>query len=62
MAKKKKAAVLKVVLMTEDGYCYYTTRNNKNRTEKLAFRKYNPKTRKHEMIHEKKLAKSAKKI
>jgi ribosomal protein L33 len=62
MAKKKKLSVLKVVLITEDGYCYYSTRNQKNRTEKLALRKYNPKTRKHEIIHEKKLAKSAKKI
>jgi ribosomal protein L33 len=62
MAKKKKLAVLKVVLMTEDGYCHYTTRNQKNRTEKLALKKYNPKTRKHELMHEKKLAKSAKKI
>ena len=61
MAKKKKLAVLKVVLMTEDGYCHYTTRNQRNRTEKLALRKYNPKTRQHELMHEKKLAKSAKK-
>jgi ribosomal protein L33 len=61
MAKKKKLAVLKVVLMTEDGYCHYTTRNQRNRTEKLALRKYNPKTRQHEVMHEKKLAKSAKK-
>ena len=62
MAKKKKQTVLKVVMMGEQGVCYYTTRNQKNHPEKISLRKYNPKTRTHEIFNEKKLAKSAKKI
>jgi large subunit ribosomal protein L33 len=62
MAKSKKKNVVKVVMMGAEGVCYYTTRNQKNHPEKLSFRKYNPKTRTHEVFNEKKLAKSAKKI
>jgi len=31
---------------------YYTIKNTQNTTEKLALRKYNPKTRKHEVFTE----------
>ena len=44
----------KVKMMSEsgDGHFYTTTKNKRTTPDKLEFRKYNPKTRKHEKYKE----------
>ncbi len=37
------------------GYCYYTTKNKRQTTDKLEFKKYDPKVRKHVLFKEKKM-------
>lgn len=51
MAKSK---TVKVRLVSESGY-FYTTIKNPKLAKKLKFRKYDPKTRKHEWFEEKKI-------
>ncbi|MCL1876607.1 50S ribosomal protein L33 [Candidatus Saccharibacteria bacterium] len=55
MAKSNSKSKRKLVgLVSEDGKTriYYTKKNPQNTTEKLALKKYNPKTRKHEIMTE----------
>ena len=51
MAKGKS---VKVKLVSESGF-YYTTMKNPKMAHKLKLRKYDPKTRKHEVFEEKKI-------
>ena len=52
-----KAAMLKIkILSTADtGYFYVTTKNARTKTEKLSFKKYDPKVRKHVEFKETKI-------
>ena len=43
------------------GYAYYTTKNKQKTTDKLQFKKYDPKVRKHVLFVEGKLPSHAKK-
>lgn len=53
MAKSK---TVKIRLVAESGSAYfYTKTKNPKLAKKLRFRKYNPKTRKHEWFEEKKI-------
>ena len=55
MAKSNSKSKRKLVgLVSEDGKTriYYTKKNQQNTPEKLELRKYNPKTRQHELFTE----------
>jgi large subunit ribosomal protein L33 len=52
-----KAAMVKIRLVSEEGtgYFYVTKKNSRTMTEKLSFRKYDPKAKKHVMFKEAKI-------
>ncbi len=53
MAKKnQKRKIVGLVSETTGDRFYYTTKNTQTTTEKLALRKYNPRTRQHEVFTE----------
>lgn len=53
MAKKNTKRKLVGLVGDESGdRIYYTVKNTQNTTEKLSLRKYNPKTRQHEVFTE----------
>lgn len=53
MAKKNGKRKLVGLVSEETGdRMYYTIKNTQNTTEKISLRKYNPKTRKHEVFTE----------
>lgn len=54
MAKKQKHMLVKLVSTAGTGYYLIKKRNPKTQTEKLSFRKYDPKVRKHVMFKEEK--------
>lgn len=49
-----KAKTVKIKLVSESGY-FYTAVKNPKLAKKLKFRKYDPKTRRHEWFEEKKI-------
>ena len=56
MAKKNtKRKIIGLVSEATGHRIYYTRKNTQNTPEKLSLRKYNPKTRKHEVFTEKAL-------
>ena len=55
MAKKGNAILFKLVSTAKTGYFYIVKRNPKKTKEKLAFKKYDPKIRKHVLFKEEKL-------
>ena len=52
-----KAAMVKIRLLSEEGtgYFYVTKKNSRTKTEKLSFKKYDPKARKHVLFKESKI-------
>ena len=56
MAKSKKNILLKLVSTAGTGFFYVKKRNPKQVTEKLSFKKYDPKVRKHVLFKEHKLS------
>lgn len=53
MAKKnQKRKIIGLVSEVTGDRIYYTTKNTQNTPDKLKFRKYNPRTRKHELFVE----------
>lgn len=55
MAKKQKEARRLIKLVHEEtGQIYYSTKNFRNTVDKLSLKKYNSKTKKHELFVEKK--------
>lgn len=61
MAKKGAREIIKLESTAGTGYFYATTKNRKNVTEKLEFKKFDPKAGKHVIFKEKKITSSAKK-
>lgn len=58
MAKAKKGVTLfKLVSTAGTGFFYLAQRNLKTKQEKLSFKKYDPKARKHVLFKETKLSK-----
>jgi len=55
MAKKNKNILVKLVSTAETGYFKVKKRNPKTQIEKLTFRKYDPKVRKHVSFKEEKI-------
>ena len=55
MAKKGNAILFKLVSTAKTGYFYVVKRNPKKLLDKLAFKKYDPKVRKHVLFKEAKL-------
>jgi large subunit ribosomal protein L33 len=57
IADMAKAAMLKIKLLStaDTGYFYVTTKNARTKTEKLSFKKYDPKVRKHVEFKETKI-------
>ncbi|MES2215181.1 MAG: 50S ribosomal protein L33 [Pseudomonadota bacterium] len=55
MAKKTKTVLVKLTSTAGTGYFLVKQRNPKTQTEKLSFRKYDPKVRKHVMFKEEKI-------
>jgi len=47
MAKKGPRATIKLESTAGTGYCYYSSKNSRNTTEKLKIKKYDPVVRKH---------------
>jgi large subunit ribosomal protein L33 len=56
MATNKRITLLKLVSSAGTGFFYVKQKNPKLLKEKLAFRKYDPKIRKHVMFEEKKMS------
>ncbi len=52
MAKNTKRKIIGMVSKASGHRSYYTVKNTQNTTEKLSLRKYDPKTRKHELYEE----------
>lgn len=52
MAKKSEKRKVIGLVSASGERVYYTTKNTQNTTEKLKLRKYNPRTRKHEVFNE----------
>ena len=52
---KKSTVLFKLVSSEGSGYFYVKKRNPKKLKEKLSFKKYDPKLRKHVVVNEKKL-------
>ena len=46
---------IKLVSSAGTGYYYVTKKNTRNQTEKMSFRKYDPKARKHVLFKEAKI-------
>jgi large subunit ribosomal protein L33 len=55
MAKGKGTIKIRMISSAGTGYFIVTTKNPKNVTEKLAFKRYDPKVRKHVLFNESKL-------
>lgn len=55
MAKKNKNVLVKLVSTANTGFFFVKKRNPKTQTEKLSFRKYDPKARKHVIFKEEKI-------
>ncbi len=55
MAKKSNSVLFKLLSTAKTGYFYLVRRNTKKKQEKLAFKKYDPKVRKHVLFKEHKL-------
>ncbi len=55
MAKKQKTTLVKLASTANTGYFLVKKRNPKTKTEKLSFRKYDPKIRKHVLFKEEKI-------
>ena len=55
-SKSKKNLLVKLVSTAGTGYFYVKKRNPKTITEKLSFKKYDPKARKHVLFKERKLS------
>jgi large subunit ribosomal protein L33 len=55
MAKKNKNILVKLVSSQGTGYFKVKKRNPKTQTEKLSFKKYDPKLRKHVIFKEEKI-------
>ncbi|MBU6475629.1 MAG: 50S ribosomal protein L33 [Alphaproteobacteria bacterium] len=47
MAKKGPRATVKMESSAGTGYCYYTSKNSRNTTDKLKLKKYDPVKRAH---------------
>lgn len=52
---KKNILLIKLVSSLDTGFYYVTKKNPKTKTEKLAFRKYDPVARKHAIFNEAKI-------
>jgi large subunit ribosomal protein L33 len=52
---KKNIVLIKLVSSAATGFYYVTKKNPKTKTEKLAFRKYDPVARKHVIFNEAKI-------
>lgn len=52
---KKNIVLIKLVSSAATGFYYVTKKNPKTKTEKLAFRKYDPVVRKHVVFNEAKI-------
>jgi large subunit ribosomal protein L33 len=52
---KKNILLIKLVSSAQTGFYYVTKKNPKTKTEKLAFRKYDPVVRKHVVFNEAKI-------
>jgi large subunit ribosomal protein L33 len=52
-----KAATVKIRLVSEEGtgYFYVTKKNSRTKTDKLSFKKYDPKAKKHVLFKEAKI-------
>lgn len=55
MAKKTKTVLVRLVSTAGTGFFLVKKRNPKTQTEKLSFRKYDPRVRKHVMFKEEKI-------
>ncbi len=55
MAKKTKTVLVKLTSTANTGYFLVKHRNPKTQTEKLSFKKYDPKVRKHVIFKEEKI-------
>jgi large subunit ribosomal protein L33 len=55
MAKKGKREKIKLESTAGTGHFYTTTKNRQNKPDKLEFRKYDPRARKHVLYKETKL-------
>jgi len=55
MAKKKTRELIRLVSTAGTGYFYTTTKNKKRTPDKLVFKKYDPKVRKHVEFKEAKI-------
>ena len=55
MAKKNKNILVRLVSTEGTGFFLVKKRNPKTQTEKLSFRKYDPKVRKHVLFKEEKI-------
>lgn len=52
---KQNTVLIKLVSTADTGFFYVTKKNPKKTTEKLQFRKYDPKVRKHVLFKEAKI-------
>jgi len=52
---KKNIVLVKLVSTADTGYFYVAKKNPKKQTNKLSFRKYDPKARKHVVFNESKM-------
>lgn len=52
---KKNIVLVKLVSSADTGFFYVAKKNPKKQTEKLSFRKYDPKVRKHVVFNETKI-------
>ena len=52
---KPSSIQIKLVSSADTGYFYVTTKNARTKTDKLAFRKYDPVARKHVLFKESKM-------
>ena len=52
---KKNIVLLKLVSSANTGFYYVAKKNPKKQTEKLSFKKYDPKVRKHVVFNEAKI-------
>lgn len=52
---KKNILLVKLVSSADTGFYYVTKKNPKTKTEKLSFKKYDPKARKHVVFNEAKI-------
>lgn len=55
MAKKGKTILIKLESTADTGYFYVRKKNPRQQTEKLEFKKYDPRIRKHVLFKETKL-------